>query len=303
MKNVFRAIYAKSPNSVRLAMGRNWKIRGALDRMMIHERMMEDRLAATRIFFILGSGRCGTMFLSRLLNKAPDALVLHEPLRHSDLEVRPACRKNPQAATEYVRKFRRYEIFKKIREHDVGTYGEVSQPLRCLGAALKEVIPTATMMILVRDGRAVIRSALNRQKGKGRWNHPMMMPLAGDPYRDRWESMNDFQKACWWWMDSYQELMRHLPGVPVLHFERILSDYDYLQSNVLGPLGIPISKRQYEEHKADKTQNSAIAYTVPHWNEWSDEQARHFAEICGPTMQALGYHEFRYADEAATSSV
>jgi len=298
LKHAFRKVYANSPTSARLLMGRMWKVRGSVDRLLLPEGKVDAILDRTRLFFLLGSGRCGTMFLSRLLNQAPKALVLHEPLRHSDIEVRPACRRDPDAGLDYVRRFRKVQIAKKIREHDVSIYGECSQPLRCLGHAIRREIPDATCMILVRDGRAAVRSALNRQTKRGavnQWNHAPVMPLPGDPYREKWDSMSDFEKACWWWMDSYRTLLDHLDGCPIIHFEGTLNDYDYLKSMVLDPLGIEITRAQWEAHKARKTDNAADAYVVKSISEWTEDEHAAFERIAGDTYRRLGY-ECRGAD-------
>ena len=97
MKKVLRKLYSKTPTSVRLMYGRMWRTRGLVHRLFMPRREVDDLLAKSRLFFLIGSGRCGTMLISTLLNRDPQAMVLHEPLRHSDIEVRPACRQNPQA--------------------------------------------------------------------------------------------------------------------------------------------------------------------------------------------------------------
>lgn len=292
MKKIFRAVYAKSPNSARLMMGRMWKVRGAMDRMKISAADMDATFAKTKIFFMLGSGRCGTMFLSRLLNQADDAMVLHEPLRHSDLEVRPACRVDPSAGIDYVEKFRKVQIYKKVKEHGVSIYGECSQPLRCLGTALRHAFPQGHFMILVRNGKAGVRSAMNRQASRGatnHWNHAPVMPLPGDPVRDRWDSMSDFEKACWWWADSYRMLLDQLDGCPIVQFEQTLNDFDYLHEMVLAPVGLNITREQWEAHKARPSDNSATKYIVKHPDEWDQQERDAFEQYAGDVNRAMGY--------------
>lgn len=294
MNPIFRAIYASTPMSFRVRFGRAWKTRSRINRLRMSAATVEQRLAESNLFFLLGSGRCGTLLISRMLNQDPDAVVLHEPHRHCDLTVRPDCRLDPQKAREYTEKFRKYEIFKKIREKQVATYGEVSSPLRCLGGALKSTLPNAKFFILVRDGRGTVRSAMNRQAPrKGSENHHPPTPLPDDhPHVENWSTMDDFQQTCWWWLDCYRMLRKHLPEAPVVQLEKITEDYEYLDEHILQPVGLKISRAQYNAAMNQRSANAAQNYTIPHYNEWDETRRRQFDEICGPMMTQLGYQNY-----------
>jgi len=218
-------------------------------------------------------------------------MVLHEPHRHCDLESRPAARKSDAAALQYVQQFRQYEIAKSIREHKPSIYGEISSPLRAIGGALNTSMPHAKFFILVRNGKATVRSAMNRQMPKsGKTNHTPARPLAGDdPYVDTWDSMTQFEKACWWWMDAYRTLLKQLPNAPIVYFDKIVKDYDYLDEHVLKPVGINLTKEQYEASLSKKSNNAAKSYNIPHWDDWDDEMNNAFNTICGDTMKQLGF--------------
>lgn len=290
MKKVFRWLWARLPQRWRAKFGRTWRVRGLVDKWWLGERAVDERLAQTGLFFLLGSGRCGTLFVSTLLNLDSEAIVLHEPRGHLDMAARPLSREDRGFGDAYIQRFRKYAIYRDVRQHGVSMYGEVSSPLRCLGAALLRSFPHARMMILARDGRDTVRSALNRQAGRGfKAMHDPVRPLPGDPFAERWASMTPYQKACWWWMDAYRTLLQDLPGAPVIHFEKTLRDYDYLKSHVLDPLGLDVSREQWAAHKARKSENAAEVYRVPHWREWSDEQKAFFDEVCGEMMERLGY--------------
>jgi len=279
--------------SLRVRFGRMWKHRGALSRRLLDEARVDERLAETNLFFLLGSGRCGTLLISRMLNQDREALVLHEPHRHSDLTTRHECRRDPEFAYQYIQTFRKYEIYKKVIEHNRPIYGEVSSPLRCLDGALARSFPHATFMLLVRDGRATVRSALNRQiprRREGGGNHPPTRPLPDDhPYVDRWHEMSDFEQACWWWMDAYRMLLDHLPEAPIVHFERITKDYDYARDRILDPIGLHVTRQQYDASMSRMSANAAREYMIPHWSEWDETMRRQFDDICGPMMARLGY--------------
>jgi len=275
---------------MRVAVGKTWRLRGRFERLWLGEKSVDDRLAQTNLFFLLGSGRCGTLFVSTLLNQDSQAVVRHEPRGHPDLDSRPQSRRDPEFAYFYIQHYRKYVIYRDIVDTAARTYGEVSSPLRALGAALRQSFPHAHMMILARDGRDTVRSALNRQMGRGfKAMHDPVRPLPGDPFETRWPTASPFEKACWWWMDSYRTLLDHLPGKPIIHFEKTLRDYDYLNANVLDPIGLTITSEQWTAHKARKSGNAAEVYRVPHWREWTDAQKAFFDETCGEMMERLGY--------------
>lgn len=290
MKKALRKLWAKSPRSIRVAAGRTWKIRGSIERLVLGEKKVDARLAKTNLFFLIGSGRCGTLFLSGLLNQDPSATVRHEPRAHPDLDSRPRSRRDPSYAEYYIEHYRKYVIYRDIVNTDKPIYGEVSSPLRALGGALHKSLPNAHMMILARDGRDTVRSALNRQTGLGfKTMHDPVRPLPGDPFQSRWPSLSNFEKICWWWMDAYRALLRDLPNQPIIHFEQTLRNYDYLKANVLDPIGLNISHETWTAHKAKRSENSAEEYRVPHWREWTDAEKRFFDDTCGETMERLGY--------------
>ncbi len=291
MNPIFRAIYAATPMSFRVRFGRAWKTRSRINHLRLNQTTVNQRLADANLFFLLGSGRCGTLLISRMLNQAPDAVVLHEPHRHCDLTVRPDCRLDPAKALAYATQFRKDEIFKKIREKNVKTYGEVSSPLRCLGGALKTTLPNAKFFILVRDGRGTVRSAMNRQAPrKGSENHQPPEPLPDDhPHVDNWPNMDTFQQTCWWWLDCYRMLLDHLPDAPIVQLEKISTDYNYLDEKILTPLNLKLTRTQYEASMAKRSANAAKDYTIPHYNDWDEDRRKKFDAICGPMMETLGY--------------
>lgn len=275
---------------MRVAAGKTWKLRGSIEPLLLGRKKVDARLAQTNLFFLLGSGRCGTLFVSSLLNLDSSAIVRHEPRPHPDMNSRPRARREPAFADYYIQHYRKYVIYRDIANLNKNTYGEVSSPLRCLGGALRRAFPHAHMMILTRDGRDTVRSALNRQMGRGfKATHDPVRPLAGDAFQSRWASMSNFEKVCWWWMDAYRTLLADLPDSPLVRFGKTLRDYNYLKANVLDPIGLKITQEMWTAHTAKRSKNSAEEYRVPHWRDWSDAEKAFFDETCGAMMERLGY--------------
>ncbi|MBL1218227.1 MAG: hypothetical protein D8M59_12120 [Planctomycetes bacterium] len=292
MRRALKFLYSKTPIWFRLKYSKQWRQRSAVMRRMLDEQDVDACLRDTTVFFLIGSGRCGTQLISSMLNKSSDSLVLHEPCRFPDVGSRHEARKDPAFAREYVETFRKYEIYKKIRDSQCRYFGEVSSPLRCLGQALKNAMPHGHYFILVRDGRDGVPSALNRQTPRrGKEHHTPIYPLPGDPYHDSWNDMSPFEQACWWWMDAYRMMLDHLSGCPVVHFEWVLKDYDYLKRVVLDPVGLDLTREQWKASVTRKSDNAARQYVVKKWQDLEPGERDTFDRICGDVRRQLGYTE------------
>ena len=101
--------------------------------------------------------------------------------------------------------------------------------------------------------------------------------------------MSDFEQACWWWMDCYRMLRAQLPDAPIVHFEKITKDYDYVRERILEPCGLSLSQEEYNDAMGTRSANAAKEYTIPHWNDWDDQMRASFDRICGDMMVEMGY--------------
>lgn len=140
---------------------------------------------------------------------------------------------------------------------------------------------------LIRDSRDVVRSLMSRKTMTSQ--DPVtskIYPLPDDPWYDKWQIMNRFEKICWYWQMENKFLREHIPKR--IHFEKILEDYDYFKENLLSPLGLDIPIEIWEKHTQKKI-NPSSKYILPHWKEWDKELLEKFYRICGEEMIKNGY--------------
>lgn len=152
-----------------------------------------------RIFFILGMGRSGTKFLARLLDEAPESYVVHEPV-WEDFPAYVDAFYSQKKAQWYIKYFRKKEIFLRVRDIPCEIYGESNGVLRRHLLPLKKAFPHAIFFHLIRDGRDVVRSLMARHTMTPK--DPItskIHPLPDDPWYERWEKMDRFEKICWYW--------------------------------------------------------------------------------------------------------
>ena len=188
---------------------------------------IEQWAAQTKLFFVLGMGRSGTVFIARLLDQDQSAYVCHEPVRRT-FRAGVAARQDPQSAEMYVKRFRSREIFLRARRRDVPIYGEVNSALRRHAYALTTVFPDAAYLHLVRDGRAVVRSMTARATLTTADPYTAtLQPPPGDPWHTEWAQMDRFARLCWYWQ-AENAFVRQAIGVTV-RFEDLLHDYAYFK--------------------------------------------------------------------------
>ena len=250
------------------------------------ESEIEAWLGDLNVFFILAIGRSGSMFLTHLLNQAPEAQVYHEPVL-VDFAAYTEAFHNEKIAEYYLRRFRKKEIYLRIQDESLGTYGEVNTNLRRHCNALKQEFPNVILIHLVRDGRDVVRSMMSRRTFQA-WDPvtAQIHPHEEDRWAGAWPQMDRFEKLCWYWMTENRYL-RHAINRTV-QFEKLLSDYEYFASELLAPLNLTIPKYAWRTAK-ERPKNVTRQYQISHWSDWDTDKKQAFERICGGEMRENGY--------------
>ncbi len=252
----------------------------------VTERQITRWLDRTNLFFILSIGRSGTMFLAHLLNRANGVSVYHEPV-DADRRAYPEAFHSFEQASRYIRTFRRKEIFLRAGGADTTAYGEVNSWLRRHAQALEECFPSATLIHVVRDGRNVIRSmAARRTMTPEDKITSKIAPQPGDPWHSQWQHMDRFARLCWYWQIENAYLRTNIGKT--VHFEKMISDYDYFFKNILEPCQIELPKELWEQ-AVTNPKNATRQHTIVPWTDWEPYQRETFVRICGQEMKNNGF--------------
>ena len=91
-----------------------WMFRGLFQEMLFISQLVENFLKKRQLFFMMCTGRSGTQIISILLNQDDSSKVLHEPNIHEDRVVMEASRRDPEFAFNYLDRFRKYEIYRRL---------------------------------------------------------------------------------------------------------------------------------------------------------------------------------------------
>lgn len=293
MNRVVRKMKSYFFRKVRFAWGRAWPLRSNLTSTKLKldaQQFLSER--QQDMLFVLGSGRSGTQLFSDLLGASGDAMVFHEPNFAEDVATMDELRRDQDLAKKYWQEFRGLEVYRRWQESS-GTkiYSEVNGTIRYQTPAIQQLYPKAKMLLMVRDGRGVVRSVMGWKafygpRSKGAF---ALAPLPGDRYESQWEQMNRFEKMCWGWQDTNQFLMNYIPQTHWVQLEKATTNYDYFSEHFSSNAGIQISYETWLARVSQKSRNASKQYGFPAWDEWTDQQKEAYFRICGPTMEKLGY--------------
>jgi len=236
------------------------------------------------VFFVVGSGRSGTMFLADLLNESPEARIYHEPLQFADRAASVCAYRSQDFSRAYIER-RKTFIESHFKGDGIDYYGEVNGYLSDHVDSLKSVF-NAPVYLLVRDGRKVVRSIYSRYTYQGSHISQYFSPKKESPYFYQWENFSRFEKICWSW-GSHNE--RYLTKIgKFIRFEDLISDWEEFNRvfNVHIPLNI---SKDVWSRLIVKPSNTTPAHQLPPYENWNDEQKKIFHKHCGKMMSRFGY--------------
>lgn len=236
-------------------------------------------LKKRRLFLVTSTGRTGTTWLATLLNRIDDCHVVHEPLPVEQCAHVQALQE-PDSARDYVAGFRLREIAWRLQNDFCGTYGEVNGALRRHIKPLREILPHARIIHLVRNPRDVLRSMLNRaaltasDKVYCKLEHPANIERA------EWLGMDQFAKLCWLWSADNAYLRMHADGRA--YFEDITRDFGSFLEQILEPLGLQCAEAIWTEHLR-LGRNATVKRDDQH-HAWTQQQEIVFGRLVAPEL-------------------
>jgi hypothetical protein len=245
-------------------------------------------LAAKQRAFIVSTGRTGTDFFTTLFNSAaiPDAWSLHEP--------RPAFRaRSYQLIGRQHTWFERlYFQFPRQRWHKPRAetwYVETNYHLFAAIPLIREAFPNAWIIHVIRDGRAVVTSWLNKYRYITN-NHITPFSLPGDPAQADWPYWNPLQKLSWYWKTVNELVAEQQPDL-WLSFEQLFrppyADLYHMLDQLPLSYYDPDKVKELARRKVNRTQTPFF----PSYEQWPRRWQEQFWHIAGPAMQRFGYRK------------
>jgi len=258
----------------------------------------------TQLIFVIGSGRCGTKAIAKMMAGVDGIEAHHEYCRYAYQR---------EAVLSYLGKYPpswMYVWFQDIYD-SAAYYSEQpifldsSHKLVPVVNILAERFPTAKFIHLVRDGRKVCTSFFYKLQIHDdraarilkEWidNPDLPIPPPSEkywhipaPYEDRW------QRICWWWQESVSLVenirnAKHYPTYCSVRLEDLIAD-DFELKKLVDFIGVPYDESFYQFLQKPDHVYVPINYSM------TPEQSSQFWSICGDTMKYYGYDSERESD-------
>lgn len=208
-------------NLERLAAGLRNRQRPAVSRRVSLEEWNAAQLDFVAPIFVLSTGRCGTRWLTELLNQSKQVKVNHsdypELIRHSRLAYE-RYEQTPQVFQEIIRATRDEFILDAYQRGQI--YVETNNRITFFAYAIKQVYPNARFIHLVRHPGDFVRSGLNRHWYESQTRHEAGRIVKSDPVGD-WPMMGAVEKIAWLWNETNQYIETFLAALPPADYEQV----------------------------------------------------------------------------------
>lgn len=266
------------------------RLRGAARRLLPADAA---KITAVPKFFILSTGRTGTMWLAHFFDAhSANVRAFHEPYPPL-LGLGLAAARGEVTAVAAARQIaaqRRWYLGRLDRP----IYLEANNRLFALAPALQLAWPGVTIIHVVRDGRAVVRSGLARgwYGPDDRFPRLAATDFADDPWREAWAGWGALEKNAWLWQKHNAVIRAGAAAQPNYHlfqFEALFDAGDDTAVRELMHLVDPQMQPGAAELAAARAR-PANARPAPGGEEgWTAAQEAAFRQIAGAEMARYGY--------------
>jgi hypothetical protein len=253
--------------------------------------MPKDEL---KYLFVTGMGRSGTTFVANLLANAPNVSSGHERIGNREYWLL-----SWYLGRDYILPFLEKEK-KRIESEQVGksVYIDVNSYLQNSASEIAEVFKTENVMHLMREPKEVIRSIYTRRND----NDIHLLPK-GEVEIQKWLDNDRFYRVCVNWKMATSRLLEQ--NVPIIRFEQLVSDFEYLKTKVLDPLELDLSENDWKQAKSvrdNKTPSKAYRFLyakakgkqfqqdeLGKFETWPIDYKTIYENHCAATATKLGY--------------
>ena len=267
-------------------------------------------MLSTQPIFVIGSGRCGTRSIYKLLRDQPDMEVHHEYActQVQKLSVLRSLGKiDHQVVVEQLNELH----FSAIELSLFPTFMDCSNKLTWIIPELIERFPQARFVHMFRDGRKVCASFYRKLRSEiyddvsvsvlRRWlageiQYPpppekrywWNIPVRGMPFSDSFDTFSQFERICYHWVESNRRILEDAESlIPPAHYlpvklETLHSNREYF-TKFLEFVGVDFSPELW--NRIQRPENAIIPIDFG----LSTTQAASFERIGSSMMSLLGY--------------
>ena len=245
-----------------------------------------------KAFFVLSTGRCGTMTLAHLLDIAENARVWHHIQPDFIDEALQAYWGNIDQEGTFWKA--RYTVIHKAWSEGL-IHGETDHLMTQFADVLAEIIPDSKFLVLTREPGGFVRSGMRRNYYVGHpWDRGRLRPREGLREFESWRELSQFEKTCWLWDKTNQSILEFKDKISpdrllAVRFEDLTSDISKSEEifNFLELKGFDQAKAEAVFKQKLNTQKTG---QFPKADAWPDDLILKLSEMCDETAAKLGYH-------------
>lgn len=156
--------------------------------------------------FVLSTGRCGTLLLTKLLSLSPEIYVVHHPrpeLIRASKYAYEAIHEKPEIFRETFKSAREELVLSAIQREQI--FVETNNRITFFAPIIRDVFPNAVFIHLVRHPGDFVRSGIRRGWYSKEHEHDIgrIEPVSGK-HQENWSQYSSLQKIGWLWNETNQ---------------------------------------------------------------------------------------------------
>ncbi len=250
--------------------------------------------------FFLSTGRCGTAWISHVLESKNDLKIYHhpEPVMRSQGKVayEMSLKRQDRNSTELMLL---KEMFLAGREELLmncarGNKRPIFTDSRSTFFAYEmlELFPNAKFVFIHRHPGEVVRSGIRRSWYKAEQQSELnrIVPLKGEAYYDEWSGLCDIEKISWLWRETNVFIENFSKSIPKENFYEISFNFwsDEKITDMMTFLSIDFKKEEISNWMTKRI-NAQAESPYPKYKDWSTENKQSLKNICGDLAAKYNY--------------
>ena len=181
-----------------------------------------------------------------------------------------------------------------IRKFAPYHYIETSPQSTFLAPAIRRVFPDAKFLHIIRHPADIIRSGMRRGWFGGQSNDcTRIFPNKGE-YKDRWASMNQFEKNVWLWSETNRWIVDFMDSDTAgsghcIKAEDIFSAEQHALEVFYNTIGVDVPKPSSIKKVLGLQLNAQKKGEFSELSMWSDQQKSFLKELAGDLLERFSY--------------
>jgi 2-polyprenyl-3-methyl-5-hydroxy-6-metoxy-1,4-benzoquinol methylase len=159
-------------------------------------------------------------------------------------------------------------------------------------------IPDSKFIILIRNPWDYVRSGMRRNYYFGHpWDSGRLCPEVHHQDYERWQKMDQFEKVCWLWNETYLRISKYLEQIPsdnyiVVKFEDLIANAEKSRE-IFKFLNLKKFRKNVIDSILSKKANEQTNGSFPKPEEWTFQQHQTLIKECGETIKKYGYESYK----------